>query len=65
LSRKHFVEAACFIRENLTGYEHAAAVGLMVHLGLRFNARFDEARFRRAAGDGQEQAPNRTVRKSA
>ncbi len=62
MTKKHFVEAARYIREHLTGSQHAAAVDLIVHLGLRFNPRFDALRFRIAAGDSQELARRRKER---
>jgi hypothetical protein len=65
LSRKHFVEAARFIREHFAGPEHAAAVELIVHLGSTFNRRFDEARFRKAAGDGQNHRSESAARRLA
>ena len=41
MSKRHFEEAARYIRERLAGPEHAAAVDLICYLGLRFNPRFD------------------------
>ena len=65
MTKRHFVEAARYIRERLTGSEHAAAVDLICHLGLRFNPRFDALRFRIACGEGQELPRRRAVRASA
>ena len=65
MSKRHFEEAARYIRERLAGPEHAAAVDLICHLGLRFNPRFDALRFRIAAGDGEELARRHATRASA
>lgn len=65
MSKRHFEEAARYIRERLAGPEHAAAVDLICYLGLRFNPRFDALRFRIAAGDGEELARPHATRASA
>jgi hypothetical protein len=65
MTKKHFVEAARYIRERLSRPDHAAAVDLIVHLGHRFNPRFDEHRFRTAAGDGEGMVQRRSARRSA
>ena len=62
---RHFVEAARYIRERLSGPEHSAAVDLIVHLGLRFNPRFNTLRFRLAAGDCRDVARQRRERAHA
>lgn len=69
MTKKHFVEMARYIRVHQTNNESTnkrtsayrqsqafirGMVSMCIHLGRTYNPRFDVARFRKAAGVGEE-----------